>query len=81
MKKMRDFAKEMKTTWTTVNGPRTYLKQTYNQLYFSETTPSLYIIDEKKKIIARKLGVADLPDFFEKHERFSKKQPNGNKGT
>lgn len=82
MKKMRDFIKEMKlpAAWVTVNAPRTYAK-TYHELYFAETTPSLYIIDEKKKIIARKLGVADLPGFFEKHEQFTKKKPNVNKGT
>lgn len=80
MKKMRDFIKEMKIpgTWVTVNAPRTYTK-TYGELYFAETTPSLYIIDNKKKIIARKLSVTDLPDFFEKHERFSKTRANNEK--
>jgi len=81
MKKMRDYIKEMKMPWITVNGPRTYLKQHYSELYFSETTPSLYILDEKKKIIARKLSVEALPDFFEKHEKFTKKQNTVSKGT
>lgn len=73
MKKMRDFMNEMKlpTAWVTVNAPRTYTKK-YDELYFSITTPSLYIIDEKKKVIARRLNVEDLPDFFDKHERFRK---------
>lgn len=75
MKKMRDYIKEMKMPWITVNGPRTYLKQHYSELYFSETTPSLYILDDKKKVIARKLSVEALPEFFEKHEKFLKKQP------
>ena len=81
MKKMRDYIKEMKMGWITVNGPRTYVKENYSQLYFAETTPSLYIIDEKKKIIARKLSVDDLPDFFEKHEKFVKRQAAAHKGT
>lgn len=81
MKKMRDFAKEMKTNWITVNGPRTYIKTPYNQLYFAETTPTIYIIDEKKKVIARKLSVADLPDFFEKHEKMTKRNAGTSKGT
>jgi len=81
MKKMRDYIKEMKMTWITVNGPRTYIKTPHNQLYFSETTPSIYILDEKRKVIARKLGVADLPDFFEKHEKFARKSASSSKGT
>jgi len=81
MQKMRDYIKEMKMSWITVNGPRTYIKEHYSQLYFSETTPSLYILDDKKKVIARKLSVEALPDFFEKHEKFAKKQPNVNKGS
>ncbi len=81
MKKMRDYIKEMKMPWITVNGPRTYIKEHYSQLYFSETTPSLYIIDDKKKVIARKLSVEALPEFFEKHEKFLKNKPNVNKGS
>jgi peroxiredoxin len=75
MQKMKDYIKEMKMPFITVNGPRSFNKTHFRQIYFSETTPSLYIIDEKKKIIARKLNVEDLPDFFEKHEKFLKNQP------
>jgi peroxiredoxin len=81
MQKMKDYIKEMKMPFIVVNGPRSYVKTHFQQLYFSETTPSLYIIDEKKKIIARKLNVEDLGDFFQKHENFLKKQASGNKGS
>jgi peroxiredoxin len=81
MQKMKDYIKEMKMPFITVNGPRSYNKTHFQQLYYSETTPSLYIIDEKKKIIARKLNVEDLPDFFEKHEKFLKKQATTGKGS
>lgn len=82
IQKMKDFIKEMKTPWITVNGPRSYLPQHYSQLYHSDTTPSIYILDNKKKIIAKKLPVSQLDDFFTKHEKFvnSKKNPSG-KGT
>jgi peroxiredoxin len=81
MQKMKDFTKEMKLPGIVVNGPRSYNKTHFQQLYYSETTPSLYIIDDKKKIIARHLGVENLPDFFEKHERFIKSKTNFNKGS
>jgi thiol-disulfide isomerase/thioredoxin len=81
MKKMRDYIKEMKTQWITVNGPRTYVGQLH-KLYYAETTPTMYIIDDKKKIVAKKLGIEQLPEFFEKEtQRLAKRPPNGNKGT
>jgi len=72
MKKMKDFAKEMKTPWVTVNGPRSYLKEHYSNLYYAETMPSIYILDDKKKVIARKLPVEKLEDFFLNYEKFQK---------
>jgi hypothetical protein len=77
---MRDYIKEMKTQWITVNGPRTYVGQLH-KLYYSETTPTMYVIDDKKKIVAKKLGIEQLPEFFEKSGKQAKRQPNGNKGT
>lgn len=69
MKEMRDFIKEFKTPWLTVNGPRSYLKQHYSQLYHADTTPTIYILDEKKIIIAKKLPVKQLDDFLDKYEK------------
>jgi thiol-disulfide isomerase/thioredoxin len=70
MKKLRDFIKEFKTTWVTVDGPRSYLKEHFSKLYHSDTTPSIYILDDKKKIIAKKLPVKQIDDFLTKHEKF-----------
>ncbi len=82
MQKMRDYIKEMKMTWITVNGPRSYMKEHYSTLYFTETYPSIYILDEKKKVIARKLPTEKLDDFLANYEKFQKrKQAPGNKGT
>lgn len=81
MKKMRDFIKEMKMPWVTVNGPRSYIKEHYSNLYYAETMPSIYILDDKKKIIARKLPVEKLEDFFSNYEKFQKmKSATTNKG-
>lgn len=69
MKKMRDFIKEFKTTWITVNGPRSYLKVHVQKLYHADTTPTIYILDDKKKIIAKKLPVEKVEDFLTRYER------------
>ena len=72
MVKMKNFMKEFKTPWITVNGPRTYLKEHYSKMYHSETTPTIYILDDKKKIIAKKLPVNKLDDFLSKQQKFEK---------
>jgi len=82
MVKMKNFIKEFKTPWITVNGPRTYLPKHYSEFYHAETTPALYILDNKHKIIAKKLPVKQLEDFFIKHEKFlQSNQPKKPSGT
>jgi thiol-disulfide isomerase/thioredoxin len=71
MAKMRDYIREMKMKWITVNGPRTYVGP-YQDLYDAVTTPSLYVIDDKKKIIAKKVPAEKLEDFFAQYEKFQK---------
>jgi peroxiredoxin len=74
MKKLRDYIKEMKMTWITVDGPRSYLGEHYNKLYFVETYPAVYILDNKKKVIARKLSVEKIGDFLTNYEKFQKQK-------
>jgi peroxiredoxin len=74
MKEMKEFIHEMKTPWTTVNGPRSFIKTHFSDLYYAETTPTIYILDERKKIIARKLAVDQLSGFFENHEKFTNRK-------
>ncbi len=73
MLKMRDYIKEMKMTWVTVNGPRSYVGQ-YSKLYYAETTPSLYVLDDKHKIIAKGLPVEKLEDFLASYSRMVQKK-------
>lgn len=72
---MRKFIKDMNTTWITVNGPRTYFSQHFSELYQADTTPMIYIIDNKRKIIARKLGVDQIEDFLGRYDRAQKLNP------
>ena len=71
MAKMKDFIKEFKLTGITVNGPRTYVGN-YQDLYDAITTPALYILDRKHKIIAKKVPVEKIEDFLSQYEKFEK---------
>jgi hypothetical protein len=71
MAKMKTFIKDMKMVGITVNGPRTYVGS-YQDLYDAITTPSLFIIDNRKKIIAKKIPADKLEDFFTNFERAEK---------
>lgn len=68
MTKMADYVREMKMTWITVNGPRTYVGP-YQDLYDSVLTPTVYVLDEKKKIIAKKIPVDKLEEFLANYEK------------
>jgi len=76
MKKLRDFVNEFKTTWITVDGPRSYIKEYFLTLYHADTTPTIYILDDKKKIIAKKISIDQINDFLTRYEKF----PRYNKG-
>jgi len=69
IQKMKEYIKEMKMKWITVNGPRTYVGA-YSKLYYAETTPSLYVLDSKKKIIAKGVPADKLEEFFVNYERY-----------
>jgi hypothetical protein len=71
MVKMKDFVKTMGAKWITVNGPRTYVGA-IQDLYECATTPALYILDDRKKIIAKKIPVEKIEDFLIQHERVEK---------
>lgn len=71
MVKMRDYIKEMKIKFPTVNGPRSYVGPVQNH-YDASTTPALYILDNKHRIIAKKLPVDRVEEFLLQHERVEK---------
>ncbi len=67
MVKMKDYQRDMGLSWITVNGPRTFTKP-YYELYDALTTPTFYILDEKKTIIAKKLPVDRIEEFLTRYE-------------
>jgi hypothetical protein len=44
----------------------------YQDHYDAITTPSLFVIDNKKKIIAKKIPAEKLEDFFIQYEKYHK---------
>ena len=68
MVKMRDYIKEMNMKWITVNGPRTYVGP-YQDLYDANTTPTLYVLDNQKMIIGKKIPAEKLEEFLTQYER------------
>ena len=76
MAKMKNYISTMKIPFTTVNGPRTYVGP-YQDHYDAITTPSLFILDARKKIIAKKIPAEKLEDFFIQYEKFQKTQASG----
>jgi thiol-disulfide isomerase/thioredoxin len=63
MVKMTDYIRDMELSWITVNGPRT-ATEPYYQLYDAMTTPTIYILNEEKEIIAKKLPVERVDEFL-----------------
>lgn len=73
MQKMRDYIKTMKMSWITVNGPRSYSGSLFN-FYYAETTPMLYVLDDKKKIIAKGLPAERLEEFLTNYEKVEQRK-------
>lgn len=58
------FIREHKLKWINVADPD--LQSNFRYDYYIESTPQIYILDENKKIIAKKLAAEQLYDFFSK---------------
>lgn len=68
MAKMKKYIADMSMDeWVTVNGPRTYTEH-YQKLYDAFTTPTIYILDDRKTIIAKKIPAERLEDFLTRYE-------------
>ena len=72
--KMKNYIKDMgMQKWVNVNGPRSYVGH-YQDLYDAFQTPTLYVINEEKKIIAKKLPSDMLEDFLTRYEAVENKR-------
>jgi thiol-disulfide isomerase/thioredoxin len=71
MAMMRKYVKDLNLKWITVNGPRSYVGS-YQDLYDAMSTPTLYVLNDKKKIIGKKIPAEKLEDFLTNYERIQK---------
>jgi hypothetical protein len=46
-----------------------YTATDFKNTYDIYATPVIYILDENKKILAKRIGVEQLPDFFDNYFR------------
>lgn len=69
MTKMGDYIEEMGLqSWTNTNGTRTYGIR-YQDVYDAYTTPTIYLLDENKKIIAKKITAKQLDEAISNFEK------------
>ncbi|RLD58761.1 MAG: hypothetical protein DRJ05_07475, partial [Bacteroidetes bacterium] len=66
--KWRKFIREKEMHWINANGTRS-VTQDYHGLYNIQMTPSLFLLDENKKIIAKRLKTEQLQPFLENYDR------------
>jgi peroxiredoxin len=71
MVKMKKFIKKEKLSWINVNGPRSLTKN-FHELYDINSTPVIFVLNENKEIIAKKLDEEQLGDFLTNYERAHK---------
>lgn len=63
MVKMKNFIKKHQLSWINVNGPRA-LTPPYGETYDIYSTPVIYILDNKKAIIAKRIGYDQIEEFL-----------------
>lgn len=68
MREMKRYIRRYAMDWVNVNGPRTYTGN-YHELYDVFSTPVIYLLDEKKNIIAKRLFTDQIELFIERHFR------------
>jgi peroxiredoxin len=60
----QDFTKKYGVNWTDVWDPQ--LSSHYNEKYYVDITPEMYVLDKNHKIVAKNLKANQLPEIFER---------------
>lgn len=68
MREMKKYIRQLNMNWINVNGPRAYTPN-YHDLYDIYSTPVLYLLDERKTILAKRLMTDQIETFIERHSR------------
>jgi thiol-disulfide isomerase/thioredoxin len=69
--KWQKYIEDNKLDW--INGWDPARRTNYGFYYNVEATPTIYILDRDKKIIAKKLSVDDIPSFIENYRKYFSK--------
>ena len=70
--KWKKFVRERKLSWINLSDP--YVRSNFRYEYNIESTPTIYVLDRHKKIIAKKLDVDQLYEFIQKQKEIEKNQ-------
>lgn len=68
--KWNKYIEENKLTW--INGWDPERSSHFDYYYNIQSTPTIYVLDRNKKIIAKKLGVEDIGPFIENYRKYNK---------
>jgi thiol-disulfide isomerase/thioredoxin len=60
--KWKKYIRDQKLDWINLADP--HMRSNFRYEYNIETTPQLYILDDEKKIIAKKLDVEQIEEFI-----------------
>ena len=75
----KDFIKEHDLTWANAADP--YHETPFRKVYDISSTPQVYVLDNDKKIIAKRIGAEQLEEFFFNYfKRFDKEKFKGMEG-
>lgn len=72
MRKMKEYIRENHLNWINVNGPRT-LTGSYAEQYDIYSTPVIYLLDEKKIILAKRINIEQVEDYIRRERERKKK--------
>ena len=73
MAKMKSYISKKNMDWINVDGPRTVTGEYHGQ-YDITTTPVIYILNEQKEIIAKRLAVDQIESFLENYYKRKEKK-------
>lgn len=71
LSKWKKFIIDQKLSWVNVNGTRS-ISPDYHDLYDISMTPTIFLLDEKKKILAKRIKTEQLRPFLENYNRKNK---------
>jgi hypothetical protein len=67
MARWKKYIVDSKLTWINVGGNTANID--FRKVFDIYSTPVMYVLDENKNIIAKRLSPEDLPDFFKQYKR------------